>query len=129
MIYNVEELRARIEDAMARPADTAPHGKNDEKLVGQLLSALEDGVVRAAERDDNGRWHAVPWVKQGILLGFRVGQNVDFGVTASGPGGGPLYDRVRRWSFIDKHLFPTRECDPESGVRVVPGGSDRKSVV
>ena len=43
---------------------------------------LEQGAVRAAERDADGTWHAVAWVKRGILLGFRAGthgRHVDSG--------------------------------------------------
>jgi 2,3,4,5-tetrahydropyridine-2,6-dicarboxylate N-succinyltransferase len=50
------------------------------------------------------------WVKQGILLGFRLGELEDM----SGPG--PL-------SFVDKNTFPTRRFAIEDRVRVVPGGS------
>ena len=42
-------------------------------LVDELLSALEAGMVRAAEPAD-GAWVVHAWVKQGILLGFRVGR-------------------------------------------------------
>ena len=45
-----------------------------ESMVMELLAALERGEVRAAERGDDGTWRAVPWVKRGILLGFRVGR-------------------------------------------------------
>ena len=40
-----------------------------------LRSALERGEVRAAEPDAAAPtgWRVNPWVKQGILLGFRLG--------------------------------------------------------
>ena len=38
---------------------------------------LERGTVRAAERGADGTWRAVPWVKRGILVGFRAGRMVD----------------------------------------------------
>jgi hypothetical protein len=47
-----------------------------EEVVEMLLGALERGEVRAAQRTDDGAWNAVPWVKRGILLGFRVGRVV-----------------------------------------------------
>ena len=61
-------LRERIEEALANPA-----GAGSRNIVDTLLAALEAGEVRAAERDANGTWNAVPWVKRGILLGFQVG--------------------------------------------------------
>lgn len=81
-----------------------------ESVVNALLDALEHGDVRAARRDEQGRWHAVAWVKRGILVGFRAGRLVEMGV-----GGA--------FSFVDKHLYPTRAFHPAQGVRVVPGGS------
>jgi 2,3,4,5-tetrahydropyridine-2,6-dicarboxylate N-succinyltransferase len=73
--------------------------------VERLLDALESGTLRAAVRDTDGVWRAVPWVKQGILLGFRLGV-----LTQVGP-------------FVDKDTFPLRQFSPSDGVRVVPGGS------
>ena len=51
------------------------------------------------------------WVKQGILLGFRLGALAD----DEFPGDGDL-------SFVDKHTYPARRFTAEEGVRVVPGG-------
>jgi 2,3,4,5-tetrahydropyridine-2-carboxylate N-succinyltransferase len=49
------------------------------------------------------------WVKQGILLGFRLGVLHEF------PAEG--------FSFVDKNTYPARHFDSGEGVRVVPGGS------
>lgn len=84
-------------------------------LLDELLDALESGEVRAAVRDEQGVWRAVEWVKQGILLGFRLGRLVDMSVPLKGAG--------HKFSFIDKHTFPVREFGERDGVRIVPGGS------
>ena len=81
-------------------------------VVGALLSALERGDVRAARRDSDGRWHAVAWVKRGILLAFRIGQLRD--MSGEGSGG---------FSFVDKDTVPQRRMRLADGVRIVPGGS------
>lgn len=94
------------------PAGVALPG-DAEEAVAALLSALELGQIRAAERDALGNWNAVPWVKRGILLGFRVGRIVDMTV---GSGGGRL-------PFFDKHTYPPQPMTLASGVRLVPGGS------
>jgi 2,3,4,5-tetrahydropyridine-2-carboxylate N-succinyltransferase len=74
-----------------------------------LLAALEDGTARAAQRDEAGQWLANPWVKTGILAGFRST------ATAVVPGWpGPAFDRT---------AFPPRAFTLADGVRVVPGGS------
>lgn len=81
-------------------------------LVDRLLSALEAGEVRSASPDAAGTWRVEPRVKQGILVGFRVGRIVE---TTTGEG--PLH-------FADKDTFPTHRPDfAARGVRIVPGGS------
>jgi 2,3,4,5-tetrahydropyridine-2,6-dicarboxylate N-succinyltransferase len=103
---------------LLRYADT-PSGEvlphDAEHVVDALLGALERGSVRAADRDADGNWHAVPWVKRGILLGFRVGRVAD--MSLGGHHGEP------RLSFFDKHTYPPQTMSLENGVRVVPGGS------
>lgn len=75
-----------------------------------LKQALQRGEVRAAERDADGVWHVNRWVKQGILLGFRVG------ILAEAGSAGPLH-------FFDKHTFGVRPTRLDEGVRIVPGGT------
>jgi 2,3,4,5-tetrahydropyridine-2-carboxylate N-succinyltransferase len=107
-------LESRIEELSAEP-DTTKLGTESYEVIEELLEALESGRVRAAARDSEGRWSAVPWVKRGILLGFRIGTMVDMSIPkgSSGP----------RFSFVDKHTFPPRQMSEQDGVRIVPGGS------
>ena len=84
--------------------------------VEELLSLLEAGAVRAAERDSAGEWRAVPWVKRGILLGFRVGGIVDMSFAQPDDSG-------IAFSFFDKDTYPPRVFDVSDGIRIVPGGS------
>src|SRR5580698_11201496 len=81
-----------------------------------LRSALEAGTVRAAEPDAASPtgWRVNPWVKQGILLGFRLGALEEIpSASQSFPG----------LSFVDKNTFPARRFAAGDRVRVVPGGS------
>jgi 2,3,4,5-tetrahydropyridine-2-carboxylate N-succinyltransferase len=87
-----------------------------DEVVDALLRALEAGDVRDAERSDAGAWRAVSWVKQGILLGFRIGQVID--MTLYDDRGAPA-----RLFFFDKHTYPPHGFDLTDGVRIVPGGS------
>ncbi len=108
------DLERRVGEAAAVPAGE-PLPSFAGTSVEQLLTALERGDVRAAERGVDGRWRAVAWVKQGILLAFRVGRVVDL----TPAGGGPH----AAFQFFDKHTVPPRALRLESQVRIVPGGS------
>jgi 2,3,4,5-tetrahydropyridine-2-carboxylate N-succinyltransferase len=103
------KLMSRVEALFAMKAEELP--AEAEQVVESLLTALEAGTVRAALRGPDGTWRAVPWVKRGILLGFRVGRVVEQGI----PG--------TPFRFFDKHTFPTRPLAVADQVRVVPGGS------
>jgi len=78
-----------------------------------LRAELSAGRVRAAEPAASSPtgWRVNVFVKQGILLGFRFGDNVDMGI---GKG---------RWPFFDKDTLPLKQIDTGAGVRLVPGGS------
>ena len=80
-------------------------------VFARLREQLSSGAVRAAEPDASAGagWRVNAWVKKGILLGFRFGDNVDM---SSDHG---------RWPFFDKDTLPLKRLD--STVRVVPGGS------
>src|SRR5262252_6958795 len=62
------------------------------RMFLDFRAALTRGEIRAAEKRD-GRWVVNAWVKQGILLGFRLGELKEMG------------DGL---SFVDKDTFPAR---------------------
>src|SRR6266542_2489192 len=70
---------------------------------------LTRGEIRAADKAD-GAWKVNVWVKQGILLRFRLGELTQMG-------------RGECLSFVDKDTFPARKFAVADRVRVVPGGS------
>jgi 2,3,4,5-tetrahydropyridine-2,6-dicarboxylate N-succinyltransferase len=108
-------LAGRIAELAAYPPGVALPS-DAEATVITLLAKLEAGEVRAAQREYDGRWRAVPWVKQGILLAFRVGK-----VVLMSEGVSTVF------SFFDKHTLPARRLKLADGVRVVPGGSTIRS--
>ena len=116
MTVDLKDLESRIEEFFA---DTDPQkaARAKRKAVDQLLDALEAGEVRAAQRSSRGAWTAVPWVKRGILLGFRIGKMVNMSLY------GPRATGTPGFSFIDKDTFPPRKLREEDGIRIVPGGS------
>ncbi|MDQ3673885.1 MAG: 2,3,4,5-tetrahydropyridine-2,6-dicarboxylate N-succinyltransferase [Gemmatimonadota bacterium] len=109
------DLEKRIESfASAAPGAKLP--RQARAAVEELLEALEAGSVRSAVRDaDSGDWRAVPWVKRGILLGFRVGEIADMSIDSGVTGA--------RLSFFDKDTYPPRSITRNDGIRIVPGGS------
>jgi 2,3,4,5-tetrahydropyridine-2-carboxylate N-succinyltransferase len=88
-------------------------------LFARFKAALNRGEIRAAEPDPASPtgWRVNPWVKQGILAGFRMGEVVDMSVGGAPGGAGG------RLPFLDKSTYPPRQLDLASGVRIVPGGS------
>jgi 2,3,4,5-tetrahydropyridine-2-carboxylate N-succinyltransferase len=109
MAMTLAELEARLTDPLLLDSG-APLVHDAQSLFDSAMAPLERGEIPAARRHEQGTWHAVPWVKRAILLGFRIGH------MQSMPSAAPF-------SFVDKHTYPTREFRLENQVRVVPGGS------
>ncbi len=109
MAFSLTDLEARFNDPLLLDSGVALPS-DAQNLFEHALALLERGDIRAARRDADGTWHAVPWVKRAILLGFRIGRVVEM------PGQAPFH-------FFDKHTYPTREFRVENQVRIVPGGS------
>ncbi len=101
-------LRQRIEEAYGRSQSGAPSAE-DRALFRTFMDELNAGRVRAAEKTE-GRWTVNAWVKEGILLGFRLGVLTDYSVNS-------------RFVFYDKDTFPLKTFGIGDGVRIVPGGS------
>ncbi|MCU0649081.1 MAG: 2,3,4,5-tetrahydropyridine-2,6-dicarboxylate N-succinyltransferase [Gemmatimonadaceae bacterium] len=116
-MLSLPDLAFRLDTIAATPAGE-PLPADTEAVTLQLLHRLEKGEVRAAARAEDGGWTAVPWVKRGILLAFRVGHLVDMS-----PPGAPHGEGGRPFHFIDKHTFRPRRFEVADGVRIVPGGS------
>ena len=79
----------------------------------KLRAALSSGEVRAAEPDSSSAvgWRVNTWVKQGILLGFRFGDNKDVSMDHG------------KWPFFDKDTLPMKKYPGGANIRIVPGGS------
>ena len=107
---NISELQAAIERHFAAGSAATGDPAALEAFLA-LRSELERGEARAASPDPASPtgWRVNAWVKQGILLGFRLGTLQD----SSSAG----------LSFVDKHTYPLRHFTVADGVRVVPGGS------
>jgi 2,3,4,5-tetrahydropyridine-2-carboxylate N-succinyltransferase len=107
----MHKLRSEIERLFAKgtlPVEVAGLAR---QVFSEFREALTRGEVRAAEKHD-GHWRVNTWVKQGILLGFRLGEMEEV------PSGA--------FTFVDKDTFPARRFAVADRVRVVPGGSSAR---
>ena len=101
------ELKLDIEALYASATIADPASAR--RIFADFRARLTRGEIRAAEKI-NGRWTTNTWVKQGILLGFRLGELKEMS------DGDVL-------NFVDKDTFPARRIALADRVRVVPGGS------
>src|SRR5579862_946460 len=111
---HLNQLQQAIERHFAAGAAVAGDPASMSDFLA-LRGALERGEVRAAEPDASSPagWRVNAWVKQGILLGFRLGALEEMSAGAL--------------SFVDKHTYPARHFAAGDGIRVVPGGSSVRS--
>ena len=100
-----------IEALYQNPPDEYTAGHRD--LFERFKTGLNNGTVRAAEPDSSSPtgWRVNRWVKQGILLGFRLGAVIDMSI-----------DPVRQ-PFFDRAMWPVKRVTLADGIRIVPGGS------
>lgn len=100
-------LKVEIERLQAQTEFTS----DDRDVYEAFKLALRRGEIRSAEKDTGGNWHANSWVKQGILIGFRMGKMVE------------MSKPTETLKFFDKDTFPLRPMTLDDGVRIVMGGS------
>ncbi len=100
-------LKANIEKLSA--AETTDDAAEARRIFLAFRNALTRGDIRAAQKRD-GRWFVNAWVKQGILLGFQIGELREMS------DGDVL-------SFVDKDTFPARRIRLADRIRLVAGGS------
>jgi 2,3,4,5-tetrahydropyridine-2-carboxylate N-succinyltransferase len=101
-------LREQIEALAAR--NGGDFSATDRAVFEELKRALNRGEVRAAEKSASGKWLVNSWVKQGLLLGFRMGAIIEVSSSDS-------------FKFFDKDTYPVRPTTIADNVRIVPGGS------
>ena len=103
------DIKEYIETTYANPPAQKPD--DFDKRHKEFIELIESGRIRAAEKGSGG-WHVNHWVKQGILLGFKYGQNKPV------EGSGDVFH------FFDKENYPTQPtAGHNKNIRIVPGGS------
>ncbi len=105
----LQDLRSVIEHAWAA-GPTAVHPAVVRDAVAFVIDALDSGRLRVAERQGVGQWTVNQWVKQAVLLSFRLNDS-----KMMQAGGLSYFDK------IDAKFSGFDEADMRaSGVRTVP---------
>jgi len=110
-------LQAAIENAWeARAQISAASAPLVREQVEQVISALDAGRLRVAERRGIGEWVVNQWVKKAVLLSFRLNDNR---LMRAGDLG--FYDKVpTKFAQMDDAALR------DAGVRVVPPAVARR---
>ncbi len=101
-------LQTKIEQLYEQPLDGLDRDEAV-KAFNDLKFFLNRGEIRAAEPDGT-KWKVNPWVKKGILLGFRIGNLTE-------------YTKDELFQYFDKETMTVQRFKVEDNVRIVPGGS------
>ncbi len=109
---NPADLQADIDALWERRTALSPADKPEKRLVDQVLSALDAGALRVAEKTVDG-WITHQWLKKAALLSFRLNENE---VMGGGFAPGPYWDKVpNKFGHWGEAEFKA------AGFRAVPG--------
>jgi 2,3,4,5-tetrahydropyridine-2-carboxylate N-succinyltransferase len=114
---NMTALQARIEALWARRDQLSPATTGaDRASIEEALEMLDSGQARVAEPDGNGGWKVNQWLKQAVLMSFRLADSAPMDISAG------AYDKVPlKFEGWGENRFR------EAGFRVVPGAVVRRS--
>jgi len=112
------QLAATIEQAWAARERLTADNREVTGAVAAALELLDGGRARVAEPDGAGGWRVNQWLKQAVLLSFRLNDNR---VMVHGSAGAPAFDKVPlKFAGWDEARFRA------AGIRAVPGAIARR---
>ena len=112
------DLEAAISAAWDDRASVTPASREVREPVEAALELLDSGQARVAEPDGQGGWKVNQWLKQAVLLSFRLNDNQ---LVEHGAAGAPAYDKVpSKFAGWGENRFR------DAGFRVVPGAVARR---
>ncbi len=112
------DLESLIARAWEDRASVTPTSREVREPVEAALEMLDSGQARVAEPDGRGGWKVNQWLKQAVLLSFRLNENV---VMEGAAAGAPAYDKVpSKFAGWGDNRFR------DAGFRVVPGAVVRR---
>jgi 2,3,4,5-tetrahydropyridine-2-carboxylate N-succinyltransferase len=114
------ELEKTVEAAFAAREKIGPSTKGDvREAVEAALELLDSGEARVAERQPDGKWKVNEWLKQAVLLSFRLN---DMSMISGAPGQASWWDKVpSKFDGWGENRFRA------AGFRAVPGSVVRRS--
>lgn len=102
---NIKEINAETIDNTTKSA------------ILEVIQLLDQGKLRVAEKQSD-QWIVKPWIKEAILLSFRINPNELFNATYT-----HYFDKIPlKFSQYDKQQFQ------QQGLRVVPNACVRQGV-
>ena len=112
------DLEAAIAQAWEDRASVTPASTAVREPVEAALELLDSGKARVAEPNEHGGWTVNQWLKQAVLLSFRLNDNR---VMEGGAAGAAAYDKVpNKFEGWGENRFR------DAGFRVVPGAVARR---
>jgi 2,3,4,5-tetrahydropyridine-2,6-dicarboxylate N-succinyltransferase len=114
------DLEKTIEAAFAAREKIGQSTKGEvREAVEAALELLDSGEARVAERQPDGKWMVNQWLKQAVLLSFRLN---DMSQIPGGPGQASWWDKVpSKFDGWGENRFRA------AGFRAVPGCVVRRS--
>jgi 2,3,4,5-tetrahydropyridine-2-carboxylate N-succinyltransferase len=110
------DLERAIAQAWENRASVTPASQDVREPVEAALKLLDSGQARVAEPDGQGGWTVNQWLKQAVLLSFRLNDN-----RVMEGAGAPAFDKVpSKFEGWGENRFR------DAGFRVVPGAVARR---
>ena len=120
MTHNLEQT---IEDAWNNRTNLTALSSSAEirNAINEVVARLDQGTLRIAEKNSEGRWAVNQWAKKAVLLSFRLEENIAMPIGASGSPAMHFYDKVS-----SKFAAYTDADFARGGFRVVPPAVARR---
>ena len=120
------DLQPIISRAWEARAELSPDSRGEvREAVEATIAKLDTGELRTAERGSDGAWVANEWVKQAVLLGFRLNA---MDLVPGGVGGSYWWDKVDSkfsgWGpteFREAGFRAVPNCVVRRGAFIAPG--------
>lgn len=118
-----QALEQTIEDAWKNRINLTALSSSTEirDAINEVVSRLDNGTLRIAEKNSDGQWIVNQWAKKAVLLSFRLEENIAMPVGASGSHAMHFYDKVS-----SKFATYTDADFARGGFRVVPPAVARR---